>query len=64
MSYTVQPELPASHFVYFSTLKVKSICSTETPVDFHRSARRYDVEDRRTVRRWMVLENSVLRTVC
>jgi hypothetical protein len=33
--------LPASSFVYSSTLKTEAICSSETSVDFRRTTRRY-----------------------
>jgi hypothetical protein len=67
-SYTVHPELDAffmvaSYFAYSSTLKMESICSSETSVDFHRTTRRYVAEDGRTAHRLMALENSVLRTI-
>lgn len=35
-----------SLLVNFSAIKIEAICSTETSVDFHRTKRRYNPEER------------------
>jgi hypothetical protein len=42
--------------VYFSTLKMEAICCSETSVDFHRTIRCYNPEDR-------ILHNSIKRAL-